>query len=632
MPFDSQKYPLLSRIDSPNDVKELDSANRKELACELRSFIIESISKTGGHLAPSLGVIELTIALLSLYSPPFDKIVWDVGHQTYAYKILTGRRDRFDTLRQKNGISGFPKLSESKFDAFGVGHASTSIGAALGMATARDIKGEDYRVIAVIGDGALTGGIAFEGINNAGASGRDMLVILNDNEMSISKNVGALSRYLTEIITANRYRKIKDNIWDLTGKVPLTDKLRYIGQKLEDSAKSLITVQPGMFFEGLGFDYFGPIDGHNIDEVIKVLHDVHEVKGPKILHLLTRKGKGYEPAEADACKFHGIGSFDPETGEKYIDISSSPTYTSVFGDSMIEIAEEFDNLCAITAAMETGTGLDKFHRAFPERFFDVGIAEGHAILFGASLELSGIPTVTAIYSSFLQRSLDQIIHDVALQKIPLTIALDRAGIVGEDGPTHHGVFDLSFLRGIPGLIIAAPRDDEELRQLLFTAISYKNGPFVIRYPRCAAPKRGKREPLSRIPIGTWEILREGDSAAIIAVGSMVQTSVEVAEKLACEGIEIEVVNARFVAPIDESLLSKILKRHNRIVVIEENILTGGFGEGVASFALQRKWVGEFHHLGIPDYFIEHARRDELLDSIGLDKAGILRSIENILHD
>lgn len=632
MSIDKAKYPLLSEVGLPDDVKSLSNDGRKILADELRSFIIECVSQTGGHLAPSLGVVELTIALLSLYSPPFDKIIWDVGHQAYPYKILTGRRDDFPTLRQKGGISGFPKIGESEFDSFGVGHASTSIGAALGMAAARDIGGEDYRVVAIIGDGAMSGGLAFEGLNNAGASGKNMLVILNDNEMSISRNVGAMSRYLTDIIANQRYRKIKRGIWELTDKVPMTDQLRYIGQKLEDSVKSLITARPGMVFEGLGFDYYGPIDGHDINETIKLLHEIDGLPGPKLLHVLTKKGKGYKPAESDASKFHGIGSFDPDTGEKPTKGCSELTFTDAFGTAMIEMTERFDKLCAITAAMETGTGLDEFHAKFPERFFDVGIAEEHALLFGASLELSGIPTVVAIYSSFLQRALDQIIHDAALQKIPLTIAVDRAGIVGEDGPTHHGAFDLSFLRSVPNLIISAPRDGEELRRLLLTAISNKSGPFVIRYPRGKLPDCPEERALDEIPIGSWEVLREGDSAVVLAVGSMVATAMDVAERIETElGKSLEVVDARFIKPLDEALLGELLARHDKIITIEENALEGGFGEAIAGYLLDRRWGGSLRRIGIPNEFVEHGTRDELLAQIGLDAGGIFASISPFLE-
>ncbi len=626
MAFDESKYPLLGRIDSPDDVKGLSSNGRKILARELREFIIESVSQTGGHLAPSLGVVELTIALLSLYSPPFDKIVWDVGHQAYSYKILTGRRDRFNTLRQLGGISGFPKRSENECDCFGVGHASTSIGAALGMATARDIAGEDYKVVAVIGDGALSGGLAFEGLNNAGASGKNLLVILNDNEMSISRNVGALSRYLTEIIATQRYRKLKSGIWELTDKVPMTEQLRYLGQKLEDSVKSFITVRPGMLFESLGFDYYGPVDGHDMNSLIKLLHEVDELPGPKILHILTRKGKGYEPAEADACKFHGIGAFDPVTGEKPSNDPNEKTYTSVFGETMIELAGRYDKLTAITAAMETGTGLYEFHKRFPKRFFDVGIAEGHAVLFGASLASSGIPCVLAIYSSFLQRSLDQIIHDVALQKLPLVIAVDRAGIVGEDGPTHHGAFDLSFLKGIPNLIIAAPSDADELRRMLFTAVSCGKGPFIIRYPRSVVSPSKPQKPLEAIEIGTWEVVEQGESPAILALGSMVEPSIEALQILRKNEVGAELINARFLCPLDEACLEQVFAKHRLIVTIEENALAGGFGESVAALALDRGWQGRLLRLGIPNRFIEHGSRNEILSKLGLDPEGISRSI------
>ncbi|MCK5832413.1 1-deoxy-D-xylulose-5-phosphate synthase [bacterium] len=619
-------------INSPNDIKELTSSGRDILVSELREFIIESVSQTGGHLAPSLGVIELTIALLSLYSPPFDKIVWDVGHQAYPFKILTGRRDRFDSLRQKGGISGFPKLTESEYDAFGVGHASTSIGAALGMATARDILKKEYKVVAIIGDGALSGGLAFEGLNNAGASARDMLVILNDNEMSISRNVGALSKYLTEIIVNQKYRKIKNGIWDLAEKVPMTQQLRYIGQKVEDSIKSLINVRPGMLFESLGFDYFGPIDGHDINATIKILHEMDEFPGPKLLHIMTRKGKGYRPAEDDACKFHGISAFDPATGEKELSNTKKETYTSVFESAMVEMAEKFDKLCAITAAMETGTGLAEFHRLFPKRFFDVGIAEGHAVLFGTGLALSGIPTVVAIYSSFLQRALDQLIHDAALQNIAITVAVDRAGIVGEDGPTHHGVFDLSFLRGIPNLIIAAPHSTEELRQMLFTAISHKNGPFILRYPRSVVYHGRSKKPLELIKIGTWDKLREGEDAAVFAVGSMVEPALKVAANFHSKGIEIEIINARFVQPIDEAILCEVAKRHKKIITIEENVVVGGFGEALAGSLFTCGWKGDLLRIGIPDKFIEHGSRDELIADLGLNAEGLFASISKFIGD
>lgn len=626
MSIERVKYPILSQIDGPDDVKRLSTEGRISLAAELRCFIIETIAESGGHLAPSLGVIELTIALLSLYSPPFDKIIWDVGHQAYAYKILTGRRDRFNTIRKCGGLSGFPKISESECDAFGTGHASTSIGSALGMAVARDMLGKKHKIIAVIGDGALTGGLAFEGLNNAGASGRDLLVILNDNTMSISKNVGAISRYLTEIIAGRRYRKLKGGIWDLVGKVPLTEQIRYIGHKLEDSIKSLITAQPGMIFEGLGFDYFGPIDGHNTSELIKTMHEIEEIKGPKILHILTTKGKGYKPAEEDSSTFHGIGSFDIETGEKTTRSGETPSFTSAFGDAMLEMSERFRGLCAITAAMKTGTGLDKFQEKYPDRFFDVGIAEGHAILFGGSLRLSGIPTVVAIYSSFLQRAFDQVIHDIALQRIPLVIALDRAGLVGEDGPTHHGVFDIGFLRTIPNLILCAPKNEEELRHLLFTGLSQSDSPFIIRYPRGFGWGKIEKKELELIPIGSWEILLEGKDIAIIAVGSMVKPSIEAAQMLKDKGICATVVNARFIKPIDYLTIDKIMENHKIIFTVEENAIEGGFGEIISAKLIEKRWTGKHVRMGIPDEFVEHCDRDELLKKYSLDTEGIKSAV------
>ncbi len=630
MSLNEQKYPLLAGVDSPDDVKGLNTAERKMLADEMRSFIIETVSQTGGHLAPSLGVVELTIALLSLYSPPYDKIIWDVGHQAYPYKILTGRKSRFDTIRQLGGLSGFPKISESKYDAFGVGHASTSIGAALGMAVARDLKRDKNKVVAIIGDGALSGGLALEGLNNAGVSGRDMLVILNDNEMSISKNVGAISTYLTEIIAGQSYRKLKGGIWNLTDRVPLTEQLRYIGHKLEGSIKSLITVQPGMLFEGFGFDYFGPIDGHDTSELIKILNEIESVRGPKLLHVITKKGKGYYPAEHDASKFHGISCFNPKTGEKEPAGDQPITYTKAFGDAMIELRGKFPRLCAITAAMEIGTGLDGFHKKYPDQFFDVGIAEGHAVLFGASLRQSGIPTVVAIYSSFIQRSYDQLFHDVALQKIPLVIALDRAGLVGDDGPTHHGAFDLSFLRCVPDIIVAAPKDEEELRQMLYTGLAQNEMPFVVRYPRGCGTGLSKREQLGEIEIGKWETLRKGKDVAVLAVGSMVQNSLLAAEKLKERGFEATVVNARFVKPMDIEILDQLSAGFDKMVTIEENIQAGGFGEGVTEWLSSKNYKGRIKNLAIPNRFIEQGTRGELLNIVGLDPEGISDAIHQFI--
>ncbi len=620
---------ILEQINSPSDLKNIDVKKLPALAKELREFIISSVAETGGHLAPSLGVVELTLALLHIYDPPEDKIVWDVGHQSYAYKILTGRRERFHTLRQFGGISGFNNRSESEYDAWGVGHASTSISAALGFALDRDLADKNNNVVAIIGDGALTGGLAFEGLNNAGASGTEMLIILNDNTMSISKNVGAVSKYLTQIVASPLYQKVKDEIWNFTGRTGEIGKyFRTIARKMEDSLKNLIV--PGMLFEQFGFDYYGPIDGHNIDELIDVLGEIKDIKKPKLLHIITVKGKGFEPAERDATKFHGLGKFDADTGEiekKAVKL----TYTKVFGDAMVELGEKFDDLVAITAAMEVGTGLDKFHRTFPQRFFDVAIAENHGIVFSAALAANGRRTVAAIYSTFLQRAYDAIIHDVALQKIPLVIAMDRAGIVGEDGPTHHGIFDISYLRPVPNIIIAAPKDGQELRNLLFTALDNFSETWAIRYPRSAIPDKLTSK-FDAIEIGSWEIVKSGDGELLLlAVGSMVYPAMNAAEILKKEDIDATVVNCRFIKPMDEEMLVELLKSHKRVLTIEEGSVLGGFGEGVAAFAKERQIEPEIiKNLGVPDEFITYGKREKLLQILKLDADGIAETAKMVI--
>lgn len=618
---------LLEQISSPSDLKNLSMEQLSALAQELRDFIISSVSKTGGHLAPSLGVVELTIALLSVYEPPKDKIIWDVGHQSYSYKILTGRRDKFHTLRQYGGISGFNRRDESEYDAWGVGHASTSISAALGFAINRDLSGKSHNVVAVIGDGALTGGLAFEGMNNAGASGTEMLVVLNDNAMSISKNVGALAKYLTEIVASPLYQKVKEDIWDITGRAGELGKyFRTIARKLEDSLKNLIV--PGMLFEQLGFEYYGPIDGHNITKLIHVLSEIRNIRKPKLLHIITKKGKGFIPAERDATTFHGLSEFDKSTGETKRS-SEKPTYTSIFGDAVVELAEKFNDLCAITAAMEVGTGLARFHKLFPERFFDVGIAEAHAVLFGAAMAAEGRRTITAIYSTFLQRAYDVIIHDVALQKIPLIIAIDRAGLVGEDGPTHHGAFDISYLRPVPNLIIAAPKDAVELRNMLFTAVDDFSATWAIRYPRSAIPDEEQPRPtFNKIPVGKWEIVHEGDGKTLIlAVGSMVYPAVKAAEIMQKKKKSATIVNCRFIKPMDEELLLQLLKSHRHIITVEEGSIKGGFGEAVMAFAQENRVARKrIDVIGIPDQFVQHGERNKLLSVLGLTAEGIFQRI------
>ena len=597
-----------------------------QLSREIRQFIISSVSNTGGHLAPSLGVIELTMVLHHIFDTPKDKIIWDVGHQSYAHKILTGRRELFQTIRQHGGISGFPKISESEYDAFGVGHASTAISAALGIACARDLNGEDFRVIGVVGDGALTGGLAYEGLNNAGASGRDIIMVLNDNSMSISPSVGAISNYLTTIISNPIYNKIKDDVWELTWKIDsLGPRIRWAARRIQRSLKGLII--PGEIFEKLGFRYFGPIDGHNISTLIRIFREVKKFKGPILVHVQTKKGKGYKPAEENASVFHGLGRFDAETGE-LLSSSEIPTYTAVFGDTLVDIAAKNPKIVAITAAMSIGTGLCTFAEKFPDRFFDVGIAEQHAVTFAAGLAVRGLRPVVAVYSSFLQRSFDQIIHDVALQKLPVIFAIDRAGLVGDDGPTHHGVFDLSYLRCIPNLVIMVPKDEEELRHMLWKASVYADGPIAIRYPR----GRGLGAPITDVykdvPIGCAEVIQKGRDLAILALGPFVAQSVCAAQKLReiCS-IDAEVVNMRFVKPVDTKILEQIISRFKLILTVEEGVLKGGLGSEVAEFLADRKasYI-ELIRLGLPDRFISHGDRDILLSQAGLDVDGIVRAV------
>ncbi|MDZ7338399.1 MAG: 1-deoxy-D-xylulose-5-phosphate synthase [candidate division KSB1 bacterium] len=626
-------YPLLDRINSPADLRNLDIPELCQLAKELREFIVSTVSCTGGHLAPSLGVVELTLALHYVFDTPRDKIIWDVGHQSYPHKILTGRREQFATLRQWGGISGFPRREESPYDVFGTGHASTSISAALGIACARDLAKEDYAVVAVIGDGSMSGGLAFEGLNNAGALKRDLLVILNDNRMSISRNVGALAEYLTQLITAPAYNVLKRDIWELTGKLShLGGHIRTAVRRLEEGLKALVV--PGLLFERLGFRYFGPIDGHNLALLVRVLHEVRRLKGPIFLHVLTTKGKGYEPAEKDAPRFHGLGPFKIHTGETAAP-HKNRTYTEVFGETMVEIAAKRPKVVGITAAMELGTGLWRLHEAFPDRFFDVGIAEAHAVTFAGGLATQGLKPVVAIYSTFLQRAYDQIIHDIALQKLPVVFALDRGGLVGDDGPTHHGSFDLSYLRSVPNLVVAAPKDENELRHLLWTAVDY-DGPIALRYPRGEGVGVPMDSDPALVPIGTSECLRSGQDIAFLALGPLVYRCLEVAERLAKQDIDCTVINARFLKPLDELMLRQVAERHQLLVTAEDNTVVGGFGSAVG------EWLADhgFGHvrllrLGLPDQFVPHGTLKELHAHVGLDVEGIgkatLRAWKETMH-
>jgi 1-deoxy-D-xylulose-5-phosphate synthase len=616
---------LLETIRQSSDLRKLDPEQLEELAQEVRQEIISVVSKNGGHLASNLGVVELTLALHYCFDVPTDQIVWDVGHQSYVHKMLSGRRDRLNTIRQFQGLSGFPRKDESPADAFGTGHASTSISAALGLATARDYKGLDHKVIAVIGDGALSGGLAFEGLNNAGASRRDILVILNDNEMSISRNVGALSKYLTNIMTDKRFNKLRDEIWELTGRFKRRDKIRAMVSDIEDSIKGLFV--PGYLFDKLGFRYFGPIDGHDLSVLIKTLNQIKSISGPKLLHVATVKGRGFAPAEADATKFHGIGSFDKVTGQSNAK-SSLPAYTRVFGDTMIELAKQDDKIVAVTAAMCSGTGLAKFAEEFPDRFFDVGIAEGHAVCFSAGLAAEGVKPFVAIYSTFLQRAYDQIIHDVALQSLPVIFCVDRAGLVGDDGPTHHGGFDLSYLSAVPGMTIMVPKDGDELRSMLYLAARRNHdGPCAIRYPRGQVPHpmTGATEVL---PWGKWEQLGEAGDTVVIATGTMVDVALKARERLA-GGKEIAVINARFVKPLDTEMLDFCADRYRDIISIEENSHVGGLGQMIGNHLSHNDGKARFHSFAIPDRFITHGKRELLLDEIGLSVGSLVSYIENL---
>jgi len=627
---DKTMYEILSKINSPSDLKKLEIPELAQLAKELRAYIINTVSETGGHLAPSLGAVELTLALHYVYDTPTDKLVWDVGHQAYAHKIITGRREKFPTIRQHGGLSGFPKIDESPYDAFGVGHASTAVSAALGMACARDQIGENYAVVAIIGDGALTGGLAYEGLDNAGALGRDMVVILNDNAMSISRNVGAISKYLTTLITTPVYNRIKTDIWNLTGKLSFVGSgIRTVARRLEEGLKAVLV--PGMLFEGLGFRYFGPIDGHNISGLLHTLHEIRKLKGPILLHIITKKGKGYPPAENNAPVFHGLGKFDLQTGKQKKADSNIPTYTQVFADALVAIAERKPEIVAITAAMALGTGLVKFAEAHPQRFYDVGIAEGHAVTFAAGLAIQGLRPVVAIYSTFMQRSYDQVIHDVALQKLPVIFALDRAGIVGDDGPTHHGAFDLSYLRNVPGIVIMAPKDEDELRHMLWTAVEYNQGPVAIRYPRGKAIGVPFKKGFQNLPIGVSEVIRRGKDVAILAIGSMVYPALTAAQTLQKDDISVEVVNVRFVKPIDTEMLQRVLTNFSLVVTVEENALKGGMGSEVVEFSSDMKLKhAHIVRIGIPDRFIDHGDKFKLCDAIELTASGIENRIRKSL--
>jgi len=611
---------IIDEINAPRDIRSLSLNELRQLATELRGIIIERVAINGGHLASNLGVVDLTIALHYVFDSPRDKIIWDVGHQSYAHKLLTGRYKDFHTLRQYGGLSGFPRINESPHDAFGTGHSSTSISAALGIIEARDQKGEDFKVISVIGDGSMTAGLAFEGLNHAGHLKKDIIVILNDNEMSISPNVGALSTYLQRIMTGDLYTRFRRETRYLLERVPTVgDSMLKIAQRAEDTIKSLFA--PGILFNELGFEYVGPIDGHRIDLLIDTFKRFKDFPSPVLIHVITKKGKGYVPAERNPSLFHGIGPFDVETGTPHS--SKRVSYSDLFGESLVELAENDKRIVAITAAMTEGTGLVEFARRFPKRFYDVGIAEAHAVTFAAGLATQGLRPVVAIYSTFLQRAYDEIVHDVCLQNLPVVFAIDRAGIVGEDGPTHHGIFDISYLRHIPNMVVMAPKDGNELKDMVRAAVSY-NRPSAIRYPRGSANVDAQKKPVD-IPIGKAELLREGRDLLIIAIGSMVMPSLLASEIIAKDGISAAVVNARFVKPLDIDLITTLAEEIRCILTVEENTVLGGFGSSVLE-ALMESGIYDVRigMLGIPDIFIKHGSQDLLRRELSLDGEGIAK--------
>ncbi|MBP2633508.1 MAG: dxs 2 [Firmicutes bacterium] len=616
---------ILSSIDSPRQLKNLSLAQLNKLAGEIRELILNTVAKTGGHLAPNLGTVELTIALHTVFDCPEDKIVWDVGHQAYGHKILTGRREQFESLRQLGGITGFPKRSESIYDSFGVGHSSTSISAALGMAIARDLNHKDNYVVAVIGDGSMTGGESFEALNNAGDLGKHLIVILNDNEMSIDKNVGALSEYLSKMRTAPTYNKVKHDLEFLLKRIPtIGGSVAKAVEHLKDSLRYLLV--PGGLFEELGFTYVGPIDGHNIELLTDVLEKAKTMQGPILIHTLTKKGKGYFPAEFEPDKFHGVGPFCVETGEIKKSTNPIPSYTSVFSKALLKLADKDEDIVAITAAMPTGTGLKSFADRFPERFLDVGIAEQHAVTLAAGLASQEKKPIVVLYSTFAQRAYDQIIHDVCLQKLPVVFALDRAGIVGEDGPTHHGVFDYSFLRHMPNITLMAPKDENELQHMLYTAFQLKE-PVALRYPRGNGVGVKLDQELVPLPIGVAEEIKLGNDLVFFAIGSMVEACKQASEFLGYIGIEAGVVNARFIKPLDEEMLLAIANRTKYIVTVEDNVLVGGFGSAVLEF-LNDHEISQTKvlRLGLPDKFVEQGPRKDLLAKYTLSGENIAKRV------
>ncbi len=631
-----QIYKHLNSINSPDDLKKMDKEELPVVCQELRDFIIDEVAKNPGHLGSSLGVVELTVALHYVFNTPYDRLVWDVGHQAYGHKILTGRRDVFHTNRQLGGISGFPKIEESEYDAFGVGHASTSISAALGMAVAARMKGEDRKVVAVIGDGAMTGGLAFEGLNNTSMDENDLLIILNDNQMAIDPISGGFTQYLVDITTSRAYNKIRYKAYNLFRKAKLVDeekKNRLI--RFNNSLKTVFTQKEHNIFEGLNIRYFGPVDGHDVNNLVRILSEIKNFKGPKVLHLITTKGKGYEPAEKSATLWHAPGKFDPETGERLVcnhNNTEPPLFQDVFGKTLLELAKQNEKIVGITPAMPSGCSMLIMQRRFPARVFDVGIAEGHAVTFSAGLAKEGMVPFCNIYSSFMQRAYDNLIHDVALQKLPVILCIDRAGIVGSDGATHQGQFDLAYMRCIPNLTIAAPRNEMELRNLMYTAQLPGKGPFVIRYPRGKGFNINWHNEWQEQPLGVGECLKEGQDMAVVTIGTMAAPAETAINRVEIEtGLSIAHYDARFLKPLDEVLLHQIGKKFKKIITIEDGTTEGGFGSAVLEFMADNDYKAEIIRMGIPDSFIEHGTPDELYASIGLSTEGIEKKINEMIR-
>jgi len=621
---------LLERISSPSDLKDLKRTQLPDLAGEIRKKIVDVVSRSGGHLASSLGAVELAIAIHYVFDTPEDKIIWDVGHQAYAHKILTGRSGQFDTLRQHGGLSGFTKRSESPYDTFTTGHSSTSISASLGIACANCLRGKSSKVVAVIGDGSMTAGLAYEALNQAGDQHKDLIVILNDNDMSISHNVGALSSLLSRTFSGHRLQRWRKEFGDFLKSLPkIGDNMYHWAKRSEESFKTFVT--PGMLFEAFNFDYFGPIDGHNLNHLISILTNIKKLSDPVLLHVTTVKGKGYRQAEENPVYFHGVGCFDVATGNSLVPECSGPTYTQVFGDFMVELAQKNRRIVAVTAAMPEGTGLSHFAELFPERFFDVGIAEQHGVTFAAGLATQGFRPIVAIYSTFLQRAYDQIIHDVCIENLPVIFAIDRGGIVGEDGPTHHGQFDLSYLRSLPNMMIMSPSDGNELRRMLVTALDH-DGPVAIRYPRGVAPGISLDPEPAALTIGAAHRLTHGNDLLILAIGRMVQESMRACDLLLQEGIQSSVVDCRFVKPLDVGTIGGLVRDIPFVLTVEENILQGGFGSAVLEMlADQSIQSRHFRRLGIPDRFIEHGAASLLLSKYGLDAEGIADTARELMR-